>query len=470
MPLNKAIAGLSLEGPPSSRDEADDASDDRPTLGKQPSFDISGTNTFTADDLQIRGEDGVDGGGAKLSSISYASLDRVKVLGKGASGKVLLMRHSRSAEHYALKEMSAVADRDARQMAINEIRIAQKHAKACEHLVATIDAYYVDGKIGILMEYMDGGSLVEALASSRRQLPGLPALPLGPISMQMLAGLRYMHREMKQVHRDLKPANVMLSGSGVVKLSDFGVSKQLSSTDGFAMTQVGSTAYMSPERMKGEEYTYTSDVWSVGVILLEALLGEHVSPPPTLAHEPRDDEPRCLPKHMCNLCMNTCRIAQSNTYRLCLFLASQIPPCAALPDDQAQGVRRLIQRDLQRRLPPPPAGTPPELSACVEGCLRLVGRERPSVDELLACPWLGAVGKADVRQQVQQWLLAAATCAMKADMQAQARAQAEADEIAAMKAQARAMAAKAIERSAMPAADAPIAAKPVTDASESEKP
>ena len=351
MPLNKAIAGLSLEGPPSSRDEADDASDDRPTLGKQPSFDISGTNTFTADDLQIRGEDGVDGGGAKLSSISYASLDRVKVLGKGASGKVLLMRHSRSAEHYALKEMSAVADRDARQMAINEIRIAQKHAKACEHLVATIDAYYVDGKIGILMEYMDGGSLVEALASSRRQLPGLPALPLGPISMQMLAGLRYMHREMKQVHRDLKPANVMLSGSGVVKLSDFGVSKQLSSTDGFAMTQVGSTAYMSPERMKGEEYTYTSDVWSVGVILLEALLGEHVSPPPTLAHEPRDDEPRCLPKHMCNLCMNTCCIAQSNTYRLCLFLASQIPPCAALPDDQAQGVRRLIQRDLQRQLP-----------------------------------------------------------------------------------------------------------------------
>lgn len=233
----------------------------------------------------------------------------------------------------------------------------------------------------------------------------------------MLAGLRYMHREMKQVHRDLKPANVMLSGSGVVKLSDFGVSKQLSSTDGFAMTQVGSTAYMSPERMKGEEYTYTSDVWSVGVILLEALLGEH--PFPTTKHK---------------------------------------------------GFVALFNAISKGNFPPPPAGTPPELSACVEGCLRLVGRERPSVDELLACPWLGAVGKADVRQQVQQWLLAAATCAMKADMQAQARAQDEADEIAAMKAQARAMAAKAIERSAMPAADAPIAAKPVTDASESEKP
>ena len=46
----------------------------------------------------------------------------------------------------------------------------------------------------------------------------------------MLQGLRYMHREMKQVHRDLKPANVLLTSEGVVKLSDFGVSKQLENT------------------------------------------------------------------------------------------------------------------------------------------------------------------------------------------------------------------------------------------------
>ena len=478
MPLNN-LAGLSIEGPPSSppgtaRSEVDD--DGRPALGKQPSFDVSATDTFTAEDLKIRGESGVESV-ESLSGVSFFDLERIKVLGKGASGKVLLVRHKRGDEHYALKEMAAVADRDARLMAVNEIRIANRHAKACDQLVATLDAFYVDGKIHILLEYMDGGSLVDVFASANRCLPGLPGLPLGPIAIQMLSGLRYMHREMKQVcarllqcsrllctqscsvgllatlktplcrppvsalsalrvvpcvcvcvyfsldclllvaaqvHRDLKPANVLLSGSGAVKLSDFGVAKQLSSSDGFAMTQVGSTAYMSPERMKGEEYTYTSDVWSVGVIILEALLGEHPFPP------------------------------TRHKNFVALFNAISRGDC-----------------------PPPPEGTPAELSSFVALCLRLKQSERASVDDLLASPWLEPSGKADVRQKVQQWLLMAATSAMKAEA---AKQQAERDEIAAMKAQAKAMAAKAIARSAMPVDEAPATSKAATNSSESAKP
>ena len=409
MPL-KGFAGLSLEGPPDSRpgtarsERGGDDGDARPgSLSKQASFDVSGTNTFTADDLRIRGESGVESAsdGAQLSAVNFADLEKVKAIGKGASGRVLLMKHSRGGDFYALKEMSAVADQDARRMAINEIKIAHRHAKACDNLVATLDAYYNEGKIGILMEFCDGGSLVEVLASSRGGLPGLPPLPLGPIVVQMLHGLRYMHREMKQVHRDLKPANVLVSGSGVVKLSDFGVAKQLSSSDGFAMTQVGSTAYMSPERMKGEEYTYTSDVWSVGVILLEALLGEHPFPPS---------------KHKSFVALFTA--ISSGDY------------------------------------PPPPAGTEPEVAECVASCLRLDQQHRPEVDALIAGKWLGAFGnQAKVRQKVQTWLLTAATAAMKAEAAQAAQAQAAKDEAAQMKAQAKAMAAKAIARSEMPGSD-----------------
>lgn len=76
-----------------------------------------------------------------------------------------------------------------------------------------------------------------------------------------------------QVHRDLKPANVMLSKQGVLKLSDFGISKQLESTAAFAMTQCGTTQYMSPERLQGESYNYVSDVWSAGVVVLECVTG-----------------------------------------------------------------------------------------------------------------------------------------------------------------------------------------------------
>ena len=107
-------------------------------------------------------------------------------------------------------------------------------------------------KISLLQEYCDGGSLEDAFKSDKDTGSwGMP-LPLGPIALQVLNGLGYMHREMKQVHRDLKPANALITAEGIVKLSDFGVSKQLDSTGAVAMTQIGTTLYMSPERLKGE--------------------------------------------------------------------------------------------------------------------------------------------------------------------------------------------------------------------------
>ena len=103
----------------------------------------------------------------------------------------------------------------------------------------------------------------------------MPHGPLGAITLQIVSGLQYLHREMKQVHRDLKPANVMLTSSGVAKLSDFGISKQLESTGAFAMTQVGTILYMAPERFSGGLYTLVSDVWSIGIMMIEALCGTH---------------------------------------------------------------------------------------------------------------------------------------------------------------------------------------------------
>ena len=60
----------------------------------------------------------------------------------------------------------------------------------------------------------------------------------------------------------------------MVKLSDFGISKQLENTESLAVTQCGTTQYMSPERLIGQQYGFESDVWSMGVIILEALYGK----------------------------------------------------------------------------------------------------------------------------------------------------------------------------------------------------
>ena len=80
---------------------------------------------------------------------------------------------------------------------------------------------------------------------------------------------------------DIKPSNILINSRGDVKLCDFGVSGQL--IDSMANSFVGSRSYMSPERLRGSAYTIASDIWSLGLSLLELALGRYPIPPPTLA-------------------------------------------------------------------------------------------------------------------------------------------------------------------------------------------
>jgi serine/threonine protein kinase len=85
---------------------------------------------------------------------------------------------------------------------------------------------------------------------------------LADIAFQALSGVHYLHMN-KNVHRDIKPANILCSSTGVVKIADFGISKALDKTTGFANTFVGTVCYMSPERITGEIYSFSSDIWCV---------------------------------------------------------------------------------------------------------------------------------------------------------------------------------------------------------------
>jgi len=77
------------------------------------------------------------------------------------------------------------------------------------------------------------------------------------------------------MHRDIKPDNILVNTEGFVKLSDFGITCQLESTiNNMANTFVGTQAYMSPERMEGEQYNYEGDIWSVGIVLVELMTGK----------------------------------------------------------------------------------------------------------------------------------------------------------------------------------------------------
>lgn len=86
------------------------------------------------------------------------------------------------------------------------------------------------------------------------------------------------------MHRDLKPSNILVNSKGSIKLCDFGVSSELEGS--IAETFVGTGTYMAPERIQGSPYTVKSDVWSVGLTLMELAIGKF-----PFAGSADDDEP-----------------------------------------------------------------------------------------------------------------------------------------------------------------------------------
>lgn len=95
---------------------------------------------------------------------------------------------------------------------------------------------------------------------------------LGKIAEAVLGGLTYLYTNHRIMHRDLKPSNILVNSRGQIKLCDFGVSSELEGS--IAETFVGTGTYMAPERIQGSPYTVKSDVWSVGLTLMELAIGK----------------------------------------------------------------------------------------------------------------------------------------------------------------------------------------------------
>lgn len=94
---------------------------------------------------------------------------------------------------------------------------------------------------------------------------------LGKITECILGGLVYLYEAHRIMHRDIKPSNVLVNSRGMIKLCDFGVATE--TVNSVANTFVGTSTYMAPERIKGDPYTVKSDVWSVGLTIMESAIG-----------------------------------------------------------------------------------------------------------------------------------------------------------------------------------------------------
>lgn len=136
------------------------------------------------------------------------------------------------------------------------------------NIVTIHDVGRSDDLAYIAMEFLNGRSLREILDSG----VVLPVERSAEIAAQIADGLAFAHAN-EVVHRDIKPANIMVFDNGTVKIADFGVASMPSGSNTVAGTAFGSPKYMSPEQVTGQKADGRSDIFSLGAVLYEMLVG-----------------------------------------------------------------------------------------------------------------------------------------------------------------------------------------------------
>ncbi|XP_005168897.1 dual specificity mitogen-activated protein kinase kinase 5 isoform X1 [Danio rerio] len=197
--------------------------------------------------------------------INEHDLQYQEQLGHGNGGTVYKAYHLLGKRIVAVKVIPLDITVELQKQIMSELEILYK----CDspYIIKFYSAFFVENRISICTEFMDGGSLDVYWR--------IPEHVLGRIAVAVVKGLTYLW-SLKILHRDVKPSNMLVNTRGQVKLCDFGVSTQL--VNSIAKTYVGTNAYMAPERISGEQYGIHSDVWSVGISFMELALGSFPYP------------------------------------------------------------------------------------------------------------------------------------------------------------------------------------------------
>ncbi|GHJ87391.1 hypothetical protein NliqN6_3793 [Naganishia liquefaciens] len=224
--------------------------------------------------------DGVDFTNGQSYKINKDEMELQEELGKGNYGSVQKVYHRPTKVVMAMKEIRLELDESKLNGIIMELDIL--HRAVAPEIIEFYGAFTIESCVYYCMEYMDAGSL------DRMHGDGVPEDVLARITKSIIKGLRFLKDELSVMHRDVKPTNVLVNTKGQVKLCDFGVSGQLEKS--LAKTNIGCQSYMAPERIKGESqnnlgtYTVSSDVWSVGLSIIELAMGCYPYPPETYSN------------------------------------------------------------------------------------------------------------------------------------------------------------------------------------------
>ena len=227
----------------------------------------------------------------------------VREVGRGGMGAVFeaFRADDQYQKRVAVKTLSRVGDRTViarRFHQERQILATLEHA----NIASLIDGGQTsDGLPYLVMEFVDGAPI-----DRHCDAQGLSLRERLDLFRQVCAAVQYAHRNLV-VHRDIKPSNILVTNDGSVKLVDFGIAKMLDDSGGAAITETGyrafTTGFASPEQVRGQHISTSSDVYSLGVVLYLLLAGRlpfDVSElSPTEAIRCICDEPPVAPSRTC---------------------------------------------------------------------------------------------------------------------------------------------------------------------------
>ncbi|KAF9555200.1 kinase, partial [Agrocybe pediades] len=223
--------------------------------GRRSALHATITNTLAKLDLKAT---------PKLD-IKNEDLRKLADLGQGNGGSVVKVEHEPTGTIMAKKIVLIDAKSSVRKQILRELQIM--HDCHSEYIISCYGSFLAEPNICMCIEYMDKGSF----DGIYRKIGAIDINVVCLVAHSVLEGLTYLYDVHRIIHRDIKPSNILLNSEGSIKLCDFGVSGEL--INSIANTFVGTSVYMSPERIQGAEYSIKSDIWSLGITLIELATG-----------------------------------------------------------------------------------------------------------------------------------------------------------------------------------------------------
>lgn len=215
-----------------------------------------------------------------LSSVEFVQLERHttgkafktvsgyqlnEVVGQGAYGKVYYA--TKEGQGYAVKEINGEDNSEGVEGIAQEIRLLAKldHPNITNY----VEAFKKGSFVYIVMEFVEGLSLLEYIKCLQERDAMLQKDTLRKIVVDLLMVLYYLHKECQIIHRDLNPSNIMIDFECNIKVTDFGLSKEL--TDRLTKEKIfeGTLAYSPPETIENTGSDEKVDIWSLGCIVYE---------------------------------------------------------------------------------------------------------------------------------------------------------------------------------------------------------